>query len=308
MHTLSQPSRLIGLATLILALVAPSAVIGRQTPVATFRSGVALVPISAIVRDGRNRLVLNLKRDDFQVFEDNRPKPIVDFRATVGGPITVALLLDTSGSMNGPNLDAALAVARRVLEQVQAAGDEVALFTFDRRLRQEVPFTNDPEIVRRALPSVRAWGLTSLYDAIAGTARAVADQPARQRCVLVITDGGDTSSALSVSEVAELAAAIDVPVYVVAVLPPEHPAMPVGRSRNDALSRLALFTGGRLAHASTPALAAQAIDVLVAELRHQYFLAIESATETGWRPLLVRARHGSLSVRSRTGYLALGTP
>ena len=100
----------------------------------------------------------------------------------------------------------------------------MSLFSFDRELRQEVPFTKDLEAVRSGLYKVEALGLTSLYDAIGRTARTLATRPSPRRAVIVITDGLDTSSELTPSEVSGLASAIDVPVYVIAVLSPlDHP-------------------------------------------------------------------------------------
>ena len=192
----------------------------------TFSAGIALVPITAVVRDSRNRIVRDLTREDFQVLEHGLPRPIVEFMARDDGPISVAFLFDTSGSMPvASNLEKGKGLVAHFLTQMKPSSDEAALFTFDKDLRQEVPFTNDVNNVRGALGRVTAWGLTSLYDAIAETAKRVADRgPSGRRAVVVITDGDDTSSVLTPAEVSGLASAIDVPVYVVAVVSPlDHP-------------------------------------------------------------------------------------
>jgi Ca-activated chloride channel family protein len=278
-----------------------------QEPVATFTSGVAVVPISAVVRDGRRRLVRNLRLDDFQVIENGRTRPIVDFRATDHASVSIGLLFDTSGSMRGANFDTGLAVVEQVLGLMTGDGDEMALFTFDRELRQETEFGTEIEGIRCALDSTRPWGMTSLYDAVAATARALEARPADRRAVVVITDGIDTSSALSSVEASARASEIDVPVYIVAVVPPPHAHEPkVATERGHDLSSLAGWTGGDVRYVPRARHAEAAVALLVSELRHQYFFAIESSTLAGNHRIDVRARKKELNVRARSGYLSTG--
>ena len=241
-----------------------------------FSAGVTLVPITAVVRDSRNRIVRDLGRDDFHVLEQGVPRPIVDFRAQDDAPISVAFLFDTSGSMPvASNLEKGRGFVERFLSQVRPTTDEIALFTFDKILRQEIPFTTDRNRIRVALDRVKAWGLTSLYDAIAGTAREVAARPSGPRAVVVITDGDDTSSTLTPAEVSGLASAIDVPVYVVAVVSPlDHPgntAAVVPDQADGALSNLAYWTGGEPAvRQRTGTEPARSRRELLAAMRQQY--------------------------------------
>ena len=276
-----------------------------------FSAGVTLVPITAVVRDSRNRIVRDLGRDDFHVLEQGVPRPIVDFRAQDDAPISVAFLFDTSGSMPvASNLEKGRGFVERFLSQVRPTTDEIALFTFDKILRQEIPFTTDRNRIRVALDRVKAWGLTSLYDAIAGTAREVAARPSGPRAVVVITDGDDTSSTLTPAEVSGLASAIDVPVYVVAVVSPlDHPgntAAVVPDQADGALSNLAYWTGGDLLYVSAPEQTGAVTKELLAAMRQQYFLAIEASTAPGWYRLEVRTKRSGLTVRTRSGYF--GSP
>ena len=221
-----------------------------QDPQPVFKAGVALVPITALVRDSRNRIVRNLGLDDFQVFEGGRPRPIVDFAASDNAPINVAFLFDTSGSMHvASNLARGKDFVEEFVGGMEPAADRVALFTFDKSLRREVPFTKDRDEVYDALGGVKPWGLTSLYDAIAETAKQLGDRTSERRAVVVITDGVDTSSALTPAEVSGLASSIDVPVYVVAVVSPlDHPGTPtavISDRTNGGLANVAQWTGGR---------------------------------------------------------------
>jgi len=290
------------------ALFSASDAVRAQEPAQpTFRSSVAVVPIAAVVRDSRNRVVRDLERKDFEVLEQGAPRRIVEFSAQENDPVSIAFLFDTSGSMGlVSNLAKGKEVIAQLLGRMQAKGDEAALFTFHRSLREEVPFTNDRYRIHRALARVEPWGLTSLYDAVAETAKRLTDRPVVRRAVVVVSDGVDTSSALSSGEVAALAMAIDVPVYVVAVVSPlddpSHTAA-LPKKTTGGLYDVAYLTGGDVFHVSAfdPA---TTMDTLLAAMRHQYFLAIESSAAPGWYPLEVRTKKKGLTVRARRAYLS----
>jgi VWFA-related protein len=293
----------------IAALFSPAATLrAQEQALPVFRSSVAVVPIAAVVRDASNRVVRDLAREDFVVLERGTPRRIVDFSAQDGDAVSIAFLFDTSGSMGlVSNLAKGRAVIAELLARMQSPRDEAALYTFHRALREEVPFTRDRYRIQRALDRVRPWGETSLYDAIAETAKQLGDRPIARRAVVVISDGVDTSSALSASEVASLAMAIDVPVYVVAVVSPlddpMHPSSLQRGKTSGGLFDVAHLTGGDAFHVSAFDPAA-AMDRLLAAMRHQYFLAIESSSAPGWYPLEVRTKRKGLTVRARRAYLS----
>lgn len=278
-----------------------------------FRTAVDLVSVAATVRDGRGRPVRDLTRDDFSIIERDRPRRIVDFRVTTDGPTSMAILMDTSGSMRGDaQLEASRQAVEQLLSQLDPSRDEVSLFTFDDQLRRDVDFTRDHGQIRRALREFDAFGQTSLYDAIAEAARRTAVRPAPRRAVVVVTDGVDTSSRLGAADVSGIASAIDVPVYVVAVLSPlDHPGtaqavVSDAGSVSARLKDLATWTGGDLLLVSAPAHANVAARTIVDELRHQYLLAFEASAVAGWHPLEVRTpRRSKLTVRARSGYFAV---
>ena len=289
---------------------ATASVVLAQTP--SFRASIDVVSVTAVVRDSRGRPVMNLGQDDFQVFERGKQRPIVQFRSTDQGPISLAILFDVSGSMRGAQqMAAGQRAVEHILSWVEPAKDEVALFSFDADLRQEVDFTKDMAKVKAAVDGLTAVGQTSLYDAISKTAKTLGDRPSPRRAVVVITDGIDTSSKLTAAQVSGIASAIDVPVYVVAVLSPlDHPGQDgavVGAETSPVatqLSNLAYWTGGTLFMVSAPAHASQAARDMISELRHQYLLAFEAAREPGWYELDVRTRRRELTVRARSGYFS----
>lgn len=293
---------------ILTALVAqPAAQAGGSGQRPTFTSGVSLVSIGAVARDARNRMVRDLTRHDFEVLEDGAPQPIVDFKVTDQGPISVALLFDVSGSMSvASSLQAGREVADHLMAWMTPGTDEVGLFTFDKTIREEIAFTGDFDAVRGALGRIEPYGLTSLYDGIAETASILSKRPAPRRAIVVITDGIDTSSVLTAPQVSGLASSIDVPVYLIAVVSPvDHPDNgAAAAARHTNLSNLVHWTGGTLVFVSAPAQVNVAVRDLITELRLQYLLAIEASSEAGWRRLEVRAKRRGLVVRARSGYFA----
>jgi Ca-activated chloride channel family protein len=283
----------------------------RQPDHPTFRAGVEMVTISAVVRDHKGRIVQDLKRSDFELLDAGRPRAIAEFRADQA-PISAALLFDTSGSMQvASKLDAAHQTAQHILSWLQPGKDEVAVYAFDSTLREVQGFTRDEALVRQSLGRVEEpFGLTSLHDAIAETARRVAARGGSHRGVVVLTDGVDTNSRLTPAEVSGIASAIDVPIYIVAVVSPldhvgESTAVASGKaSPAGELMDLAQWTGGDIFVSSSPSHSSLAARQIVEELRHQYLIAFEPAGRPGWHPLEVRLRDRHLSVRARGGYFA----
>jgi Ca-activated chloride channel family protein len=281
----------------------------RQEPQVTFKSSVEVVSLAAAVRDGRGRVVRNLTQADFEVYDGGVRREIRDFYAG-DSPVSLAVLLDISGSMSvGRNMDRAREAVAVAMTNLRHTSDEAALFTFDSQLQEVVRFTTDLDRVRRVSLEGTPWGKTSLYDAIAETARTVAERTNRHRAVLVITDGVDTGSRLSAPDVSGIASAIDVPVYLLAVVTPlDHPGTEFavqsdGRAAETAtLADLARWTGGDMRIASVPAHTVTAVRDLFAELRHQYLITFEPGASPGWHPLEIRTRKKNHIVHARSGY------
>lgn len=271
----------------------------------TFRASVALVPITAAVRDSHNRIVRGLTRHDFDVLENNQRREIVDFIASDEAALSLAIVADTSGSMRGRNWERANDFVDQLVSGLTKPNDEVALFTFDKTLCQQTPFTSDRDSVLDALRSVEAWGQTSLYDAVAEAAKRVAVRSGQRRAVLVITDGLDTSSTMTAAEVSAIAGSIDVPVYAISVTP-ASPSAPTAKDGQAGLAQLVAWTGGDVSYLSESAGLDHTIGALMSELRQQYFLAIQSDSTSGWHRIDVKTRRRDLSVRARTGYFANG--
>ena len=285
-----------------------SARVASQTSAPTFKSGIDLVRVSAIVRDHKGRFVQDLSSRDFEILDEGRPRPVADFRRELAG-VSVALLFDVSGSMEG-NLPRAREAATHLLSWLEPTSDEAAIFTFDTQLEEVAPFATGLRTLPESMSTVVPFGATSLHDAIARTAGRIGRREGRRRAVVVFTDGHDNASRLAPDEVSSIASAIDVPVYLFGAVPAidnpltEFSATDGRSSFAGPLSDLATRTGGHTFLASTPAAQSAAARQIVEELRHQYLIAFESSGNPGWHPLVVRARGKDLIVRARNGYVS----
>jgi len=286
------------LLTTVFAASVPAAGAQDQPERPIFRSAVEMVSMAAVVRDKHGKVVSSLSREDFEVLDAGRRRSIVDLRSVSSAPASVALLIDGSGSMTvGNTLDSARLIAADMLNVLDSTRDEAALFTFDKSLIELQDFTKDFEPIRTRLEDLESYGTTSLYDAIAGTARRIARFAKHRRAIVVLTDGADTSSILTPAEVSGLASSIDVPVYVFALEGADL-------TNRAPLADLARWTGGEFFNAKDRVQALAAVRQVAQELRHQYVLAFEPAGATGWRRIEIRTRRPGLTVRARSWYLA----
>ena len=305
-----KPGNLLVAATILLLNLGPNRVKAQEPlPGAAFKSSVDMVRVAAVVRDHKGRFVQDLTVRDFEVLDGGSKRHIADFRPDIAG-ISVAVLFDVSGSMEG-HMPNAREAAAHVLSWLDTSLDEAAIFTFDTHLDERTPFTTGLKTLPNTMTQVVPFGATSLHDAVALTARRVGGREGRRRAVIVLTDGNDTSSTLTPSQVSAIASGIDVPVYIFGIVPSidnpngDSAAQLVERSAfTGPLADLASWTGGHVFVASTPGQRSIAARQIVDELRHQYLIAFESSGNPGWHPLEVRARNKDLTVRARNGYFA----
>jgi Ca-activated chloride channel homolog len=283
--------------------------VSQQGPVATFKSSIDVVRINAVVRNKKGRFVSDLTAHDFEVEDGGVPRNITDFRRDDAG-VSIALLFDVSGSMES-GMTSAREAATHLLSWLKTEGDEAAVFTFDTQLDEVSGFKSGMTTLPPGLSSVKPFGATSLHDAIAQTAQKVATRESLRRAIVVFTDGKDNASRLTPGEVSGIASSIDVPVYIIGIVPSiDNPSADVALSSADhsalarALTSLSEWTGGRTFLVSTISERSLMARQLIEELRHQYLIAFEASTRPGWHPLVIRMRDKELSVRARSGYIA----
>jgi VWFA-related protein len=258
------------------------------------------VALAAVVRDGKGKLVTNLTAGDFELYDSGRRAPLIGVWSEPS-PASVALLLDASGSM-ATKLQRARETAGYLIGGLQRGVDEAALYSFDTALQELRPFSTQLDNASAAWAATRAYGATSLWDVIAEASKRVAERQ-RRRALIVLTDGVDSASRLTPSEVSAIASSLDVPVYLVLVTfsleDESHDPTPV----RGPLADLATWTGGDLLVIRDTASAVSASRQILAELQHQYVVAFEPGSVPGWHPLVLRTKKNGLFVRARSGYM-----
>lgn len=280
---------------------------GGATP--KFRSSLDMVTIQASVRDGRGRALTGLRVEDFEVRDNGELRRVVSLESEHYAPVSVAVLVDVSGSMRlAGSREMARLAYEALLTQLHNRRDEIALFSFDSQLDVRQEFTTHVTSLAGKLNNLDAYGTTALYDAAAAAAKRVADRSAAHKAVIILTDGIDTASKLTAPEVSGIASSIDVPVFVVATVSSTDQRLALERMRRSAhadqadLRDLADWTGGQFIFASTIDETIEATSKLIADLRQQYVIAIEAANSREWRRLDVRVKKRSAMVKARSGY------
>lgn len=291
-----------------LAVLAASAGLVGQAPAQspTFRAGVDLVTIRAVVRDGKGRPSTTLTKDEFELLDNGSARPILAVEQD-NGPIGVALLFDISGSMDvNDRYDRAREQGYFLLSGLRNGEDEAAIFAFDSRLHVIQPFTTELDRLRGTVTEFSRWGMTSIHDAIASASRTMDARATRRRALVVLTDGIDTGSKLTPAEVSGIASSIDLPVYIVAIVQAIDDPRRGGSNQALAgeLADLARWTGGQLFVATSTSEASAVARQVVDELRQQYLIAFEPGATPGWHAVDVRVRRKGHSVQARGGYVA----
>jgi VWFA-related protein len=181
-----------------------------------FRTGVELINVTATVTDSSGRFVPGLERTDFVVYEDDQPVDITHFSAE-RVPVSLGIVLDTSGSMAGEKITAARAALDRFLFDLLGPDDEIFLYRFDDAPHLVQGWTTDRNRVSAELKQVRADGATALYDAVAAALPLLESGRHRKKALLVISDGNDTSSRTDLQTLERLIRESDALVYAIGI-------------------------------------------------------------------------------------------
>ena len=181
-----------------------------------FRSGVELVNVTATVTDRRGRFVSGLERDDFLVYEDDVLQEISYF-SNERVPVSLGIVLDTSGSMEGEKMEAARDALDRFLFDLLGPDDEIFIYRFSYQPTLVHGWTSDRDSLSRALSRIRPVGGTALYDAVADAIPVAEEGRHRKKAVVVISDGNDTNSETDERDVRRLIRESEVLVYAIGI-------------------------------------------------------------------------------------------
>ena len=283
-----------------------------QAPQVPFRAGVDLVSLNVSVIDGTARYITDLTAGDFSVFEDGVKQDVTFFNRT-NLPIALALLLDTSASMDTklPTAqEAAIGFAKRLRPQ-----DLAEVLDFDSRVIVLQSFTNSASELESAIKRTSAGGSTSLYNAVyialKDLKKVVAknSEEIRRQAIVVLSDGEDTSSLLPFEEVLDLAKRSETAIYAIGLRTPDGPGTTTKgfKEAEFVLRQFAQETGARSFFPSQLADLSGIYGQIADELSSQYTVGYTSRNpkrDGSWRRVVVRANRPNLTSRTKLGYFA----
>ena len=309
MHSITRILGLLAAGTAAVIALGGEAHSADRTP--TFATEVDMVNLTVTVTDGRRQLVRGLSPTDFLVTEDGVPQELTVF-SRERLPISLAILMDTSSSMDG-RMDTAQAAATRLVRSLHP-GDEVQVIQFNHRAVVAQPFTADLAAVERAIASGRPAGATALYTALyvalKDLARRVDPAVQRRQAVVVLSDGSDTVSHVSEEQVMELARRSNIAVYGISLAPKDAMRSLELADKRGAffLPELSRATGG-LTHFPAAVQELDSVyDRIAEELRTQYslgYVSTNAARNGSWRKVAIRTpQASSLQLRYKPGYVA----
>lgn len=189
-----------------------------------FHSAVELVNVTATVTDASGRFVSRLGVDDFIVYEDGERQEVTHF-SNERVPVSLGIVVDTSGSMAGERIESARAALDRFLYDLLAADDEVFLYRFSESPELVQAWTTDRRRLSRALANLNPRGGTAMYDAVADAVPLAQSGGHRKKAVVLISDGHDTSSRIGAREVGQLVRETEVLLYAIGIDGPGEPTV-----------------------------------------------------------------------------------
>jgi Ca-activated chloride channel homolog len=189
---------------------------GKKDDAFRFKSGVELVNVTATVTDKTGRFVPGLRQEDFKIFEDSDPQEITHF-SNERVPVSLGIVLDTSGSMTGEKLDSALAAIDRFLGDLLDPNDEIFVYRFSNYPELLQDWTTDRKRLSRVVNRINAGGGTAMYDALAEAVPIAQTGQNRKKALLLISDGNDTDSDTTLAAVKQLIRETEVLVYAIGI-------------------------------------------------------------------------------------------
>lgn len=310
MGRFSAPIPVTGCRVAVALLAALAALFGQEPDQPVFTADVRLVTLPATVKDGRGAPIGDLDREDFLIFEEGEPRDLAVFERSTDRPLSVVLMLDASLS-TAIELRYERESASRFLAKLLAAPaktlDYAAVFSFSSDVEVLQSFTRDHGLLDKALGRVRPRTGTSVYDAVLLASKELRRREGR-RVIVMMTDGGDTTSYVRFADALRAAHDAEAAIYPLIVLPIRSDA---GRNRGGehALMTLAKNTGGEswVQHGTSNLDAAFA--EILRTLRTQYLVGYYPL-ERGFREndefrnVTVRVDREGATVLVRSGYFA----
>jgi Ca-activated chloride channel homolog len=270
---------------------------------AQFVAETRLVVLHASVSDKRGKLITTLTQDDFKIFENGLPQELKLFRRE-DVPVSLGIIIDNSGSMRAKRERVEAATLNLVKESNPQ--DEVFIVNFNDEAFLDVPFTNDVKRMESGLARIDSRGGTAMRDAVDMSINYMkSDGKKDKKVLLVITDGNDNASNVTLERVVQKALQSEVLVYAIGLLVEEekHDATKAKR----ALKEITSTTGGLVFYPATVGEIQQLTSEIAHDIRNQYTLAYSPTQpdDGSYRQIKVVCNApGAPSVRTRSGYYA----
>jgi VWFA-related protein len=279
-----------------------------------------VVNVFATVRDKHNGIVSDLTKDDFKVYEDGAEQKVVYFTKEVNMPISLAIMMDTSGSMYYI-LNAEKDAASRFVREVMHKRDEALVMSFDTDVNLLADFTEDPSVLSRAIHRAtinvdatgiggtggtipqRGGGGTNLYDAVYLAAHDELAPEAGRKAIVILSDCEDNGSKITGQDAIEIAQRSDAVIHIILI---SDPRATEGYGPGVAQS-LTSQTGGRVIGVRNENGLEKAFDVISEELRSQYVLGYSPTNlnhDGTFRRIKVEVSRPDTKILARKGYYA----
>jgi Ca-activated chloride channel family protein len=273
-----------------------------QPPGPTFKSGTQIVSLFVTVADAQKRLVPDLNQDDFEVFDNDKPQPIVYFDKSIH-PISVVVMLDTSGSMT-----LSIDLLKRASEQFLIRllpDDKGRVGAFNDKVQMSSRFTSDRDELVSAARDLDYGNGTRLWDAVAASLDELKNIDGR-RVVLVFTDGDDTASKTGLGTVIDRARAEETMVYAIGLESNYFNGQRMVKSKPDrGLKRLADETGGGYFELEKTSDLAPTFTQVAYELHSQYVMGFTpTLLDSKVHKLAVKMKQPGMTARARRSYVA----
>ncbi len=279
---------------------------------------VSLVNMFATVRDNHHTIVGDLTKDDFKIFEDEQLQKLAFFSKEVTMPITLGLMVDTSGSQENL-LGLEQIAAARFFHQVLRKGDEAMVLSFDTDVDLLADFTEDQDALDRAVERTRVnspIGMgpmsrdnvrsTAMYDAIYVACNEQLAGQAGRKALILLTDAMDEGSKVGIKDAIEAAQRADTVVHIILIAEPRAYGL-LGYNGGSVAKKIADETGGRVIDANSGKRLDEAFEQISEELRSQYVLGYyptNAAHDGTFRKIKIETTKPGLKVLARHGYYA----
>ena len=269
---------------------------------ATFKSGTEIVSLFVTVADAQGRLVPDLTKEDFEIYDNDKPQPIIYFESVIQ-PISVVVMLDTSGSMT-----ASISLLKQAAEQFLLRllpADQGRVGAFNDKIQISAHFTKNRDDLIGEVKELDFGNGTRLWDAVLTSLDELKGIDGR-RVVLVFTDGEDTASRARFGAVVDKARVDDAMVYAIGLESNYFDGQRMVRSQPDSgLRKIADETGGGYFELKKTADLAPTFTRVAQELHAQYVMGFTPTELDGKvHKLSVRVKKQGMTARARRSYLA----